>query len=194
MNGLYFIYKSISIKAKAKEVYKYIGIENSDYRGNCLYFNTSGNIKRGSEIYDPPYGFLALGIKVIGKYNDDNWLTCKNEYSEWAIAYHPIFYFESIRKISEEGLIPGDSQDKKNQNDKRHPGKRIKEGIYLYSKIQLAEDKARVIWFNNKGYKFIIMTRVLIKNIMEPEETKSCWILEKEYVRSYRLLVKRYYK
>ena len=81
------------IKLIKSLINKFIGIENSDYRGNCLYFNTSGNIKRGSEIYDPPYGFLALGIKVIGKYNDDNWLTCKNEYSEWAIAYHPIFYF-----------------------------------------------------------------------------------------------------
>ena len=172
---------------------KFIGKENSDYRGNALYFNTSGNIKRGSEIYDPPHGFLALGLKVIGKYINDIWLTCKNENSEWAIAYHPIFYIESIIKIIEEGLIPGDSQDKENQNDIRHPGNTIKKGIYLYSKIQLAEDKAKIIWINNKGYKFIIMSRVYIKNIMESDDTKY-WILEKDDVRIYRLLVKRYYR
>ena len=170
---------------------EYIGVEKSDYRGNALCFNKSGNTKRGSEIYYPPYGYLALGLKVIGKYDDDDWLNCKNEYSEWMPAYHPIFSFESIKKIVEEGLIPGYSQDKENQNDKRHPGKTIKRGIYLYSNIQSAEDKAKFIYYDNKKYKFVIMARVLIQKIMEPEDTK-CWILEKQYVRIYRVLVKRY--
>lgn len=170
---------------------KYIGVEKSDYRGNALCFNKSGNTKRGPEIYYPPYGYLALGLKVTGKYEDDNWLNCKNECSEWMPAYHPIFSPESIKKIVENDLIPGDSQDKENQNDKRHPGNTIKRGIYLYPNIQSAEDKAKFIYFDNKKYKFVIMARVLIKKIMEPEDTK-CWILEKQYVRIYRVLVKRY--
>ena len=64
-----------------------------DSNGNTIDFNTSCNLKRGTEDYDPPYGWMGFGLKVIDKFGDNNWLNDKNEKSEWAISYHGIGYF-----------------------------------------------------------------------------------------------------
>ena len=170
-------------------IFKYIGVENFDYKGNSKSFNSSQNIKRGTEKYDPPYGYTGIGRKVLDKYENNEWLTNKSKSSRWAIAYHPIFDEKSIRKIFKEGLKPGNSQDFSGQEDIRHPGKKIQIGIYLYPNIKTAEDKANIIYFNKKYYKFILMARVKINEISEPENV-NYWILNEENVRVYRLLIK----
>jgi hypothetical protein len=38
-----------------------------DYRGNFLNPNSTKNIFRGKEIYDPPYGWMGLGLNVLSK-------------------------------------------------------------------------------------------------------------------------------
>ena len=147
-----------------------IGIENFDYKGNSLNFNSSQNIKRGTEKYHPPYGWIGIGLKVIGKYNEDDWLKINNKSSKWAIAYHPISSLNLIKKILKEGLIPGEFQGKKNENDKRNYGKKVGIGNYLYQDIKVAEDKANIINLNGKRYKFIFMSRMKISEIREPED------------------------
>ena len=54
-----------------------------DCRGNTLYPNSSFNIIRGTKLYDPPYGYIGIGLNVIGKYDNgnDDWLN--NNYSGW---------------------------------------------------------------------------------------------------------------
>ena len=67
-----------------------------DYRGNFIIPDRSCNIKIETEEYNPPYGWVGIGLKVIGKYEDDNWL-CRS--SEWAIAYHGVGRLCSLNEI-----------------------------------------------------------------------------------------------
>ena len=63
-----------------------------DDRGDLLILNTRNISKRGSEDYNPPYGWIGIGLNVSGKYNenkdDENgkWLL-ENKESEWANVY-----------------------------------------------------------------------------------------------------------
>ena len=172
-----------------KNFINFIGSKNIDCLGNSLNFNSSFNSRRGNEIYFPPYGWIGIGLKVIGKYDEDNWINDKDKTSEWVTAYHPASSLESIPKIIVEELKPGHSQDKRNERDKRHKGKKVGEGIYTYQDIKTAEEKAPKILFNNKYFKFVFMLKVLNKEIREPESV-NYWILNKDFVRIYRILMK----
>ena len=170
--------------------------EDLDYRGNAIYFNLSHNNRRGQEKYDPPHGCICLGLNRIGIYENDDWLNNKSKSSKWAIAYHGIGNLannkdieEMILDITKNGLKPGNSQDKMGQKDKRHPKETIGEGVYLYPKFKDAEENAGIIYIKQKKYKIILMVRVLIEKISEPEDAEQ-WILPKDAIRSYRLLAK----
>jgi hypothetical protein len=171
--------------------------EELDYRGNAIYFNLSHNNKRGQEKYDPPHGCICLGLKRIRKYENDDWLNNKSESSKWAIAYHGIGNLANfinikamIFNIINYGLKPGNSQDKMGKKDKRHPQGTIGEGVYLNPKFKDAEENAGTIYIKQKKYKIILMVRVLIEKISEPEDAEQ-WILPKDYIRSYRILAKK---
>ena len=170
--------------------------QDLDYRGNAIYFNLSQNNKRGQERYDPPHGCICLGLKCIGKYENDDWLNNNSESSKWAIAYHGIGNLSMhkdikamIFNIIKDGLKPGNSQAKIGLKDKRHPKNKIKEGVYLYPTFKNAEENSGIIYINNKKYKIILMARVLIEKISEPEDAEQ-WILKNEDIRVYRILAK----
>ena len=62
--------------------------DNIDYRGNFIIkINNKENTK---EKYYPPYEWIGIGLKVIGKYENDEWLMDDSKDSKWAIAYHGI--------------------------------------------------------------------------------------------------------
>jgi hypothetical protein len=171
--------------------------EDLDYRGNAIYFNLSHNNKRGQEKYDPPYGCISLGLKSIGKYENDDWLNNNSEYSKWTIAYYGIGNlsdYNQIKKmicsIIKNGLIPGNSQDKMGQKDKRHPQNTIGKGVYLYPTFKNAEENSGIVYIKQKKYKIILMVRVLIEKISEPEDAEQ-WILNKDDIRIYRILAKK---
>lgn len=166
-----------------------VGKENFDYKGNSMDFNSSENMFRGKEKYFPPYGWIGIGLKAIGKYEDDNWLKLKDESSEWANSFHPISDVNLIKTMIKEGLKPGKFQDQKDENDKRNYGNKVGIGNYLYQDIKVAESKANTIHINGKKYKFIFMARVKISKIREPQDL-NYWILDNEYIRIYRLLIK----
>ena len=155
-------------------------------------------MKRGSEIYYPPYGWIGIGLKVKGKYENDNWLDDISESSKWAIAYHGVgrmSTYDEIKKIllniisKDEGLKPGQSQIKRHFNDKRHPGKRIGTGVYLTQNISIAEEYSGILQLGNKQYKIVLMAKVLIEKIREPEDD-NYWILNGKNIRLYRILLK----
>ena len=167
-----------------------------DYRGNFIIPNKNLNNKRGTEIYVPPYGWIGIGLKVTRKYENDDWLNIIDESSKWAIAYHGVGRINSyeeiinmLKNIIEEGLKPGPSQIKCNSNDIRHPGKKIGTGVYLTPNINIAEEYSGIIPFNNKKYKIVLMSKVQIDKIKQPEDF-NYWILNKEYIRVYRILLK----
>ena len=80
--------KSLDMVLLRKELQ--IKKEYLDYRGNFLNPNSRNNIYRGKEIYDPPYGWMGLGLNVLDKYKNNNWLEDISNKSEWAIAYRGI--------------------------------------------------------------------------------------------------------
>jgi hypothetical protein len=170
---------------------------NLDYRGNTVNPNSSNNLIRGTEKYDPPYGWIGIGLNVLGKYDNGNndWLTNNTNSSEWAIAYRGISpnYLSNINEllkniITTNCLNNGISGIKAKSNDKRNWGK-VGKGIYLTPKIRIAEEFTTEISFNNKRYKVLLMARVYIKKIREPENSYF-WVLNDEDIRIYRILFK----
>ena len=48
------------------------------------------NQKRGNYYYDPPIGWIGIGLKALQKFDngDDTWIGNNNSEGEWAVAYH----------------------------------------------------------------------------------------------------------
>ncbi len=177
---------------------QYEMIKFLDYRGNFIIPNKSLNFKRGTEKYDPPYGWIGIGLKVIDEYENNDWLNNKTESSEWATAYHGVGRLSSHDEIiqilknvivNKEGLTNGPSQIKCHFKDIRHPGKKIGTGVYLTQSINIAEEYSGIIQINNKKYNIVLMAKVLIKKIRQPEDF-NYWILNGKDIRVYRLLLK----
>ena len=192
INKLYE-YKIINDNILRNQSYK----EYFDCIGNTLFPNSSNNLKRGSEKYYPPYGWFGIGLKVKGKYDkgNDDWLS--KESNKWAIAYYPVGYNSSSNEIIEilnkiitkNELTNGDNQFKCSVKDKRHPSKKIGVGVYLTPDINIAERFSGKITINKKNYRVVLMAKILINEIREPHDI-NFWILNKEFIRFYRILVK----
>ena len=166
-----------------------------DNRGNFLNPNARKNIYRGKEIYEPPYGWMGLGLNVLGKYQDDIWLEDITDKSEWAIAYRGIFSKDENKM---KGLIKYyiEKQDLKiaettikGQIYNRRRWKSINKGVYITPYIKVAEKYTQSISFNNKKYKVLLMAKVKIGQIVEPEGS-DFWILNNDDIRIYRVLFK----
>ena len=170
-----------------------------DNRGNFLVPNSRNNIFRGKELYDPPYGWIGIGLKVIGKYKDgNNWLEDISNNSEWAIAYRGIGYNKDNKSgkifnflkyfiLKDFNIVINSFQSK--LNDIRHGGE-VKDGIYLTPYINIAEKYTDCISFNNQKYKVLLMAKVKIDKIREPEGS-NFWVLNNEDIRIYRVLLKK---
>ena len=181
--------------------YRYkISEEFLDYRYNFIIPNLSLNFKKGTEIYNPPYGWFGIGLKVLDKYDGGNndWIKRNDKYSKWANAYYGFdknLNEENIRdilkNIVKNNYIEQNCIIQKNclDWDKRHKGKRIGVGIYVTPNINFLERNCKEIVFNNKKYKISLMSKVLIEKIKEPEYG-NYWILNEKYVRIYRILLK----
>ena len=170
-----------------------------DNRGNFLVPNSRNNIFRGKELYDPPYGWIGIGLKVLGKYKDgNNWLEDISNNSEWAIAYKGIGYNKDNKSgkifnflkyfiLKDFNIVINSFQSK--LNDIRHGGE-VKDGIYLTPYINIAEKYTDCISFNNQKYKVLLMAKVKIDKIREPEGS-NFWVLNNEDIRIYRVLLKK---
>ena len=169
-----------------------------DYKGHFIIPNKSNNFIRGKEKYYPPYGWIGIGLNVLGKYNDgDDWINDSSKESKWSIAYHGVGgnlpSSEVLKKLNKKiihGLEDGESQYKCNYTDIRHKNKRIGTGVYLTPNIDIAENYSGEIKFNNSKYKIALMVKVLNDKIREPEDI-NFWILNKKYIRIYRVLIKK---
>ena len=172
----------------------YIPVQYLDYRYNFIIPNLSLNNKRGSEIYNPPYGWAGIGLNVVNKYDNGDWL--KKDNDSWAIAYYGFGKFLSsteIEKMLNNIVVKGEFKRELsircNALDIRHNGKRVGVGIYLSPNVNIAERYCGIFCFRQKKYKVVLMAKVLIDKIKEPED-HSFWILNEEDIRIYKILVK----
>ena len=169
--------------------------DDFDSRGDFLIPNLNNNIIRGSEIYYPPYMWIGIGLNVCGKYEENgDWLMTHNKDSIWANAYLGFNQdISDLKTILHDLAFNNEKLEKYEKNidfkDKRHLIKRIDKGIYLYNKIENAENYAGILDIDDKKYKILFMVRVKIDEICQPKN-EDIWALDKKYIRIYRILFK----
>ena len=161
--------------------------------------------KRGNKPYNPPLGWIGIGLNVLDKYDDgDNtWIGMSNIEGEWCVAYHGVGGLlndsEKVKNIT--GLIisttfkKGDRQAHSYCEDQYHPGKNVGDGVYCTPNIDTAGFYAGISKINNDSYKTVLMVRV------KPEAIRGCGCLgAKDYwvvngttdeIRPYRILYKK---
>ena len=74
-------------------------------------------------------------------------------------------------------------------DDIRHKSKKYEKGIYLNSKIENVENDSGLVTIGDKIYKLLLMVRVKIDEISQPKN-KDVWVLDKKFIRVYRILLK----
>ena len=148
-------------------------------------FNSDKIEKIGGEIYCPPFEYFGIGINnVINKDNS-------------AIAYisfNQKYTNADIRIILHVAVVDNNLDllvCKKENNilDKRHRNK-IGTGIYLFQDINKAEKYAGVFDINRKKYKILLTAKVKQDKIKESENKNGLWIVDKEFVKIYRIILK----
>jgi len=145
--------------------------------------------KRGGFEYKPPYGWIGVGLNVLGKYDNGNndWLGNNGNKDEWAIAYHAIG--KNKNDLNEVVLD--------NYDDIFHPGQKVGKGIYLTPSPKGMElvGKYNIFDINEKKYMVGMMVRVKPCKIRCPslcDKTIDYWILNGTSleIRPYRILFK----
>ena len=172
-----------------------------DSRGN-KFVGWSMNQKRGNYDYDPPIGWIGIGLKVLQKFDnsDNTWIGNNNSEGEWAVAYHGIGCGQSsenvkniIRIILRSGFRAGHYQIHQDCEDINHKGCKVGKGVAFSPYIREAEDYSGILNINGIEYKAVIMVRI------KPSAIRTCNCSSKFFivngttneVRPYRILFKR---
>ena len=197
--------KLLNLKEIFTEVIKDCGIRllDLDYRGN-RFEGWPNNQKRGNYHYDPPIGWIGIGLNVLQKFDngDDTWIGNNNSEGEWVVGYNGVGYGRKseevqriISKICAVGFKPGPRQMHQDCKDLNHRGKKVGKGIAFSPTIREVEEYySGISNFNGIKYKTAIMARI------KPSAIRACncngsytWIVNGTYdeVRPYRILFKR---
>ena len=64
--------------------------EKLDFKYNFIIPNINLNNKRGTEIYLPPYVWYGIGLNVLNKYENNDWINKIDSSSKCAVAYYGI--------------------------------------------------------------------------------------------------------
>ena len=138
-----------------------------------------GKGQRGGEDYNPPIGWINYAIKIKDCFVDKKWIGHSNSKGEWCVAYCGI-KSKNIEQIYE------------NDDDIRHPGKKVGTGVYCPSDPKIMEKDAETINVNGEDYKVGFMVRVKPDKIRASAKNKNIWIVngnDNEF-RPYGILIK----
>ena len=177
-----------------------------DSRGN-KNSGWSQGATRGGMNYDPPLGWSGHGLKVLQKYENDDWLGNTGGPGEWCVAYHGVASGQSsdnVKKVTgniyKSSFKPGKGQAHEFCDDQFHPGQKVGRGVYCTRTIKTAADKyAGISEINGIKYKTVLMVRV------KPEAIRHCdtcldskapfdyWVVNgtTDEIRPYRILYQR---
>ena len=159
--------------------------------------------KRGNMEYDPPLGWIGIGLKVMDEYDDgDNtWIGMNNCEGEWCVAYHGVGrYRDDVKNITgliikgqKQKFIIGECQAHRSCEDRFHKGKKVGEGAYCTPKIKTAEFYSGISTINGVDYKTVIMVRVKPEAIRSCEDAEDYWVVNgtSDEIRPYRILYKK---
>ena len=156
--------------------------------------------KRGGKEYYPPLGWKGFGLKVLGKYEDNEWIGMKNTPGEWCVAYHGVGRNKSSEEVKKiVALIitstfkQGEGQIYENKKDIYHEGKKVGKGVYCTPKIEIAESFSGISEINGNKYRTVLMSRVKPDKIRSPKGQEDYWIVNgtTDEIRPYRILFKK---
>ena len=173
--------------------------EQLDSRGN----RSSGwgvNECRGGKPYDPPIGWIGIGLKVFDKYQDNKWIGMSNTEGEWCVAYHGVARdqaSDSVKsvtgKIYKGEFKPGSEQVHRSHQDVCHPNQNVGVGAYCTPKIAIAESYSGISTINGQNYWTVLMVRVNPTAIRHCSDAPDYWVVNgtTDEIRPYRILYKK---
>ena len=136
--------------------------------------------RRGLE-YKKPCGWKRYALKVKNKYENDKWIGCSGEDSEWAVSYHGRKQ-KNIKSIYDNGYRVGIRNA-------------YGDGIYCSPYIETAAEYSGVFYVDNgKKYKIVLQNRVrlsTIKKVSDNGGPAEYWYIEDgKDIRPYSICVK----
>ena len=187
------VWNKLNILSNFKEHFlKGINPNNFDFKLDVPFFNSKEIILQENEFYFPPYGYHGIGLR----YNiPQNLMINEN----WPYAYRPLNKKNDTQKIKN---ILVTLIEKKNLNilesnkicdeiNIRNQNEKIGKGIYLVPNFSIAEAHTAIIDIFGKKYKILLMVKVPKKKIKERKKYQNLyWIVDKEYVKICRILLK----
>ena len=192
LNGLFELddgFDNIIIQLTELSKKEYVNEKNLipfdfDKRGNKLPYAYSNDQKRGGLIYNPPFGWVGIGLNIS---NYENWqIRCgkTNQKGEWCVAYHGTS-ISNAKNIITDGLMEGNRQYYSKHKDQR--GNDIGTGVYFSPSINVAEQYSKPY----EGIKCVFMCRVNPEKMKQPVKDLIYVINDPEMdIIPYRLLIK----
>ena len=189
-----------------------------DARGNNCDGGWGKNEKRGGEPYIPPEGWIGYGLKVLDKYDlektgkENDWISYDNREGEWCVAYHGVGSEYSSKEVAKavNGIAnytlkkkselnnntneeDEDEYDYSEDDDMRHPGKKVGSGVYCSPNPEVMENYAGIVEIDNEKYQMGFMLRVNPEKIRVPVGRPDFWVLNgnPDEIRPYRILIKK---
>ena len=170
-----------------------------DKRGNRVS-GWGENEYRGGRKYNPPLGWIGIGLNVLNKYENDEWIGCNNSPGEWCVAYHGVGRFlessDNVKdvtgKIIKGTFKAGQHQVHRNCENINKPGTKVGEGVYCTPNVDTALDYSGKSEINGKIYQTVLMVRVKPKAIRECKDSGDYWVVNgtTDEIRPYRILYK----
>jgi ubiquitin len=138
---------------------------DSKYDYDFTMINDNGKVyTRGGETYNRPCGWKRIALKVLGKYENDDWLGSNNDESVWPVAYHGT-NLDGLKGICLNGFDL--SKLKRFIFGKGH---------YTTPYIEIAKSFATEIRINDQRIIYIIQSRVDPRKIIKRNDERY-WIL-----------------
>ena len=175
-----------------------LSLNQLDPQGNYLENWPEGENFSGKS-YSTPKGWIGIGLKVLDKYGDNEWIRSNNSDREWCIAYHGIGRGLEIRQVKDitgniikEAFKKDSGQIHKDCYDINNPGKTVGEGAYVTPSIETASEYCGTSEINGKSYQIILMVRVKPKAIRQCHCYDDCWVVNgtSDEIRPYKILYK----
>ena len=169
-----------------------------DSRGNRVEGWGEGEL-RGGKPYNPPLGWIGIGLKVLDKYENNDWIGSDNNEGEWCVAYHGVardLKSDKVKditgKIVKGGFKKGTGQVHKDCDDIYNPGNKVGEGVYCTPNIETAAEYCGASDINGKTYKTVLMVRVKPGAIRQCQCFDDYWVVNgtTDEIRPYRILYK----
>jgi hypothetical protein len=169
-----------------------------DERGNRVE-GWGVNEKRGGRPYNPPIGWIGIGLRVLDKYENNDWVAFDGNSNEWCVAYHGVGRFSDSKgvkditgKIIKGTFKVGQNQVHKNCENINKPGTKVGEGVYCTPNVDTACAYSGVSKINGKQYQTVLMVRVKPGAIRECTDSGDYWVVNgtTDEIRPYRILYK----